>query len=137
MSGILPEEIGSRSMKTKVAIIGAGPAGLTASYLLSKEGIEVTVLEADPVYVGGISRTATYKGFHFDIGGHRFFSKSKAVEDLWTEILPNDMLVRSRSSRFFYGGRFYSYPLKAFEAPIKPGVVKSLLCVRSWIRPSQ
>ena len=88
-------------MKTKVAIIGAGPAGLTASYLLSKEGIEVTVLEADPVYVGGISRTATYKGFHFDIGGHRFFSKSKAVEDLWTEILPNDMLVRPRSSRIF------------------------------------
>jgi protoporphyrinogen oxidase len=94
-------------MKTKVAIIGAGPAGLTAGYLLSKEGIEVTVLEADPVYVGGISRTATYKGFHFDIGGHRFFSKSKAVEDLWTEILPNDMLVRPRSSRIFYGGNFF------------------------------
>jgi protoporphyrinogen oxidase len=91
-------------MKTKVAIIGAGPAGLTAGYLLSKEGIETTVLEADPVYVGGISRTTTYKGFHFDIGGHRFFSKSKAGEDLWTEILPNDMLVRPRSSRIFYGG---------------------------------
>ena len=44
----------------------------------------VTVLEADPDYVGGISRTASYKGFHFDIGGHRFFSKSKEVEDLWT-----------------------------------------------------
>ena len=58
----------------------------------------MTVLEADPVYVGGISRTATYKGFHFDIGGHRFFSKSKAVEDLWTEILPNDML---RAAAFF------------------------------------
>ena len=67
-------------MKTNVAIIGAGPAGLTAAYLLSKNNVPVTVLEADPVYVGGISRTATYKGFHFDIGGHRFFSKSKAVE---------------------------------------------------------
>ena len=75
-------------MKTDVAIIGAGPAGLTAAYLLSKNNVPVTVLEADPVYVGGISRTATYKGFHFDIGGHRFFSKSKAVEDFWTEILP-------------------------------------------------
>ena len=93
-------------MKTNVAIIGAGPAGLTAAYLLSKNAVDVTVLEADPVYVGGISRTATYKGFGFDIGGHRFFSKCKAVEDLWTEILPDDMLVRPRSSRIFYGGKF-------------------------------
>lgn len=121
-------------MKTKVAIIGAGPAGLTAGYLLSKEGIEATVLEADPIYVGGISRTATYKGFHFDIGGHRFFSKSKAVEDLWTEILPNDMLVRPRSSRIFYGGKFFSYPLKPFEALLKLGIFKSILCILSWLK---
>src|ERR1700716_350215 len=103
-------------MKTDVAIIGAGPAGLTAAYLLSKNDVDVTVLEADAVYVGGISRTATYKGFHFDIGGHRFFSKSKAVEDFWTEILPNDMLQRPRSSRIFYRDKFFSYPLKAVEA---------------------
>src|SRR5205809_820153 len=75
-------------MKTKVAIIGAGPAGLTAGYLLSKEAVDVVVLEADPVYVGGISRTVTYKGFHFDIGGHRFFSKSRGLEVFWTEVLP-------------------------------------------------
>jgi protoporphyrinogen oxidase len=81
-------------MKPKVVIIGAGPAGLTAGYLLSKNDVEVLVLEADPVYVGGISRTVTYKGFHFDIGGHRFFSKSREVEDLWSELLPEDMLVR-------------------------------------------
>jgi protoporphyrinogen oxidase len=121
-------------MKTSVAIIGAGPAGLTAAYLLSKNKIEVTVLEADPVYVGGISRTATYKGFHFDIGGHRFFSKSKAVEDLWTEILPNDMLLRPRSSRIFYGGKFFTYPLKPFEALMKLGVFQSILCVLSSIK---
>src|ERR1700758_4263079 len=121
-------------MKTKVAIIGAGPAGLTAGYLLSKEHVDAVVLEADPVYVGGISRTVTYNGFHFDIGGHRFFSKSKAVEDLWTEILPNDMLVRARSSRIFYGGKFYSYPLKTIEALLKLGVLKSTLCVLSWLR---
>src|ERR1043166_7200172 len=89
-------------VKTEVAIIGAGPAGLTAAYLLAQNKVPVTVLEADPIYVGGISRTVIYKGFHFDIGGHRFFSKSKSVEDLWTEILPNDMLVRPRSSRIFY-----------------------------------
>src|SRR5215472_14521522 len=121
-------------MKTKVAIIGAGPAGLTAGYLLSKEEVDVVVLEADPVYVGGISRTVTYKGFHFDIGGHRFFSKSKAVEDLWTEILPNDMLVRPRSSRIFYDGKFFSYPLKPIEALLKLGVFKSILCILSWLK---
>jgi protoporphyrinogen oxidase len=121
-------------MTTKVAIIGAGPAGLTAGYLLSKEDMDVVVLEADPVYVGGISRTVTYKGFHFDIGGHRFFSKSKAVEDLWTEILPNDMLMRPRSSRIFYGGRFFSYPLKPVEALLRLGVFRSILCVLSWLK---
>src|SRR6266404_1300545 len=121
-------------MKPKVVIIGAGPAGLTAGYLLSKNGVDVLVLEADPVYVGGISRTATYKGFHFDIGGHRFFSKSKAVEDLWTEILPSDMLVRPRCSRIFYDGKFFSYPLKPFEALIKLGVFQSTLCLLSWLK---
>jgi protoporphyrinogen oxidase len=121
-------------MKTKVAIIGAGPAGLTAGYLLSKEEVDVVILEADPVYVGGISRTVTYNGFHFDIGGHRFFSKSKAVEDLWTEILPNDMLVRPRSSRIFYDGKFFSYPLRPFEALVRLGLLKSTLCVLSWLK---
>jgi protoporphyrinogen oxidase len=121
-------------MKTTVTIIGAGPAGLTAAYLLSKNDVDVVVLEADPVYVGGIARTAAYKGFRFDIGGHRFFSKSKAVEDLWTEILPNDMLVRPRSSRIFYDGKFFAYPLKPFEALIKLGVVRSTLCVLSWFK---
>ena len=121
-------------MKTRVVIIGAGPAGLTAGYLLSKEEVDVVVLEADPVYVGGISRTVTYKGFHFDIGGHRFFSKSKAVEDLWTEILPNDMLVRPRSSRIFYNGKFFSYPLKPFEALLRLGLFRSTLCILSWMK---
>ncbi len=86
-------DIPNRSRNPRVAVIGGGPAGLTAAYMLSKHGIPVTVVESDPEYVGGISRTVHYKGFHFDIGGHRFFSKSKEVEDLWSEILPDDMLA--------------------------------------------
>src|SRR2546430_1626358 len=121
-------------MNTTVAIFGAGPAGLSAAYLLSKNEVRATVLEADPVYVGGISRTATYKGFHFDIGGHRFFSKSKEVNDLWNEILPQDMLDRPRSSRIFYGGKFFAYPLRPFEALVKLGLLKSALCVLSWLK---
>src|SRR5215467_11481508 len=117
-----------------VAIIGAGPAGLTAGYLLAKNQVPVTVLEADPTYVGGIARTAQYKGFRFDIGGHRFFSKSKEVEDFWSEILPDDMLDRPRSSRIFYNGKFFTYPLKAFEALMKLGVLESTLCVLSYLR---
>ena len=115
-----------------VAIIGAGPAGLTAAYLLSREGVGVTVLERDPKYVGGISRTVEYKGFRFDIGGHRFFSKSREVEDLWTELLGDDLLHRPRSSRIYYGGKFYSYPLKAGEALRNLGIFESARCVASY-----
>lgn len=118
----------------EVAIIGAGPAGLTAAYLLSKQGCAVQVLESDPEYVGGISRTVRYNGCHFDIGGHRFFSKSQRVEDFWTEILPQDLLDRPRSSRILYRGKFFSYPLKAFEALFKLGVLESILCVISYFK---
>ncbi|MEJ7827668.1 MAG: NAD(P)/FAD-dependent oxidoreductase, partial [Segetibacter sp.] len=118
----------------KVAIVGAGPAGLTAAYLLCKAKHKVVVFEKDPTYVGGISRTESYKGYHFDIGGHRFFSKSRQVEDFWTEILGNDMLERPRSSRIFYNKKFFSYPLKAMEALQKLGIIESGLCVASYLK---
>lgn len=123
-------------MNKKVVIIGAGPAGLTAAYSLLKKSkeAEVTVIEADPKYVGGISKTVEYKNFRFDIGGHRFFSKSKEVEDFWTEILPDDMLDRPRSSRIFYRGKFFSYPLKAAEALFKLGVFESTRCMLSYAK---
>ncbi len=119
---------------TDVAIIGAGPAGLTAAYLLSRNGHHVTVIEKDPHYVGGISRTVEHEGFRFDIGGHRFFSKSKEVVDLWNEILPHDFIQRPRMSRIYYEGRFYSYPLRAFEALRNLGLWRSTLCMASYLR---
>ncbi len=116
----------------ETVIIGAGPAGLTAGYTLAKHGRDVLVLEQDPVYVGGISRTANYKGFLFDIGGHRFFSKSKEIIDLWNEILPDDFLERPRLSRIYYRGKFYTYPLRAFEALKNLGLTESALCMASF-----
>ena len=109
----------------QTVIAGGGPAGLTAAYELSRNRHACVALEADPKLVGGISRTDQYKGYRFDIGGHRFFSKSKEVEDLWTEILPDDMLERPRSSRIYYNGKFFAYPLKAGEALWKLGVFEA------------
>lgn len=121
-------------MKKKIGVIGGGPAGLTAAYLLAKAGQDVTVFEADPQYVGGISRTEVYKGYHFDIGGHRFFSKSREVEDFWSEILEADMLVRPRSSRVYYAKKFFAYPLVAVEALKKLGIAESALCMFSYMQ---
>ncbi len=129
-------------MRNKIAIIiGAGPAGLTAAYeLLTKsEDIKPIILEAE-TFVGGISRTATYKGNRMDIGGHRFFSKDERVNELWTKMLPvqgapamddkllarekplqengpdpdetdDVMLVRDRVSRIIYKRKFFDYPI--------------------------
>jgi protoporphyrinogen oxidase len=120
----------------RVACIGAGPAGLTAAYLLAKRGFEVDVFEADPEYVGGISRTVDYKGFKFDVGGHRFFSKSKEVNALWDELLGPDMLTRPRRSRIYYDQRFFEYPLDAFDVVSKLGLRRSVLGAASfaWAR---
>ncbi len=120
------------SVDADVLVIGAGPAGLTTAYCLTKDNPSVLVIEKDETYVGGISRTVKHGNYMFDIGGHRFFSKSKEVVDLWNEILPDDFISRPRLSRIFYDGKYYSYPLKAFEALTNLGIFKSTLCVASY-----
>ncbi|MBY0281938.1 MAG: NAD(P)/FAD-dependent oxidoreductase [Alphaproteobacteria bacterium] len=121
-------------MDKKVIIIGGGPAGLTAGYLLSKKGILVEVLEADIEYLGGISKTFKYKDFLFDIGGHRFFSKSKEINDLWDELLPDDIIECPRFTRIYYKNKFYAYPIKPLDAFFKLGPIESLLCVLSYLK---
>ncbi|HEU5033525.1 MAG TPA: NAD(P)/FAD-dependent oxidoreductase [Mycobacteriales bacterium] len=119
-----------------VVVIGAGPAGLTAAYTLTKAGEPVTVVEADDV-VGGISRTVERDGWRFDIGGHRFFTKVPVVEDLWHEILPDaDFLVRPRMSRIYYDNKLFDYPLRAANALRNLGVLEAIRCVASylWVR---
>jgi hypothetical protein len=116
-----------------VVIVGAGPAGLTAAYELSKHGVTGTVVEADSV-VGGIARTVERDGYRFDIGGHRFFTKVKEIEALWDEMLQEPMLTRPRMSRIFYGGKFYDYPLKATNALRNMGVLTASACMLSYAK---
>jgi protoporphyrinogen oxidase len=117
----------------KVVIIGGGPAGLTAAYELCKTGTVAVVLEKDGI-VGGISRTVDYKGYHFDIGGHRFFTKVKAVDDMWREVLGDKFLKRSRLSRIYYRRKFFYYPLRLSNALTGLGLWNSILIGLSYLR---
>lgn len=114
-------------------IIGGGPAGLTAGYELLRHGVSSTILEASPQRVGGLSQTVVYKGFRFDIGGHRFFSKNPEVEKLWSEWLGDDMLSVPRLSRILYNGNFFDYPLKASNAFRNLGLIETARCCFSWL----
>jgi protoporphyrinogen oxidase len=120
--------------KPSVICIGAGPAGLTAAYRLAKAGAQVTVLERDPTLIGGISRTETYKGFRFDVGGHRFFSRSSEIEALWDEILGDQLLTRQRKSRIFYKGKLFDYPLRPMNALAGLGIFESSRCMVSYFK---
>ena len=116
-----------------VVVIGAGPAGLTAAYQLSKDGVAATILEADDI-VGGISRTAERDGWRFDIGGHRFFTKVAPVEAVWHEILSDDeFLKRPRLSRIYYQGKYYDYPIKPLNALRNLGFIEAVRCTLSYL----
>jgi protoporphyrinogen oxidase len=128
--------VGDASVGIQPVVIGAGPAGLTAAYQFTKYGVRSTVLEADDV-VGGISRTVERDGWRFDIGGHRFFTKVKPVDDLWFEILGKEnFLLRPRMSRIYYRGNLFDYPLRAFNALKGLGLLEAIRCFGSyfWVR---
>lgn len=119
--------------KYPILIIGAGPAGLSAAYSLCTKGHSVIIVEKDPIYVGGISRTVSYKGFRFDLGGHRFYTKSSTVQKFWELILGEDFLTCSRKSRILYNGRFFNYPLDIKNVLSNLGMIQSFLCLMSYI----
>jgi protoporphyrinogen oxidase len=117
-----------------VVIIGGGPAGLTAAHELCKAGLRPVVLERGRS-VGGLARTVTHKGFRFDIGGHRFYTKSETAEAIWREVLPaRDFLRRKRLSRIRYKGRFFHYPLRASSMLFSLGPVEGFLILLSYLR---
>ena len=115
-----------------VVVIGAGPAGLTAALELSKSSVPCTVLEAGTV-PGGLAKTDEYKGYRFDIGGHRFFTKVRLVEELWHELLPQDFLECTRLSRIYYRGRYFKYPLEPWDALRGLGLGNAVACLGSYL----
>jgi protoporphyrinogen oxidase len=114
-------------------IIGAGPAGLAAARESTLQGTAPTVLEkADRV--GGIARTEAYKGYRFDIGGHRFYTQVKEVQAVWQEMLGEDFPAVARMSRIYYRGRFFAYPLELFNTLSNLGPLESLLILLSYLK---
>ena len=106
-----------------VVVLGGGPAGLTAGYLMAKQGKPVVVLEATS-QLGGLARTEVRDGYRFDLGGHRFFTKVQEVDDLWHEIMKEEFLRRPRQSRIFWNKKFLDYPLQGMDVIRKLGPVE-------------
>ena len=123
-----------------VLVLGAGPAGVTAGYLLARAGVGAVVLEAED-QVGGLAKTVVRDGYRFDLGGHRFFTKSAEVERLWHELMREELLVRPRLSRIRWNGRYLAYPLRAGNVLRQLGPVEVARCAASYVaaalRPSR
>jgi len=118
---------------THTLVLGAGPAGLTAGYLLGKAGRPVTILEAED-QVGGLAKTVEIDGYRFDLGGHRFFTKVAEVDALWHEVLGEEFLLRPRMSRIYWNKRFLDYPLRGPDVIRKLGPVELARCLASYVR---
>jgi glycine/D-amino acid oxidase-like deaminating enzyme len=116
-----------------IVILGAGPAGLSAAYELARYGKRSIVLEQDSV-AGGLARTSEYKGYLFDIGGHRFFTKVRLVEKMWKDVLGDDLLERPRLSRIYYRSKFFHYPLDPVNVIAGLGFLEVIRCGISFLR---
>jgi protoporphyrinogen oxidase len=121
------------SAEKQVVVIGAGPAGLTAAYELAKLDLNPILVEKGDK-VGGLARTEDYKGYFFDMGGHRFFTKVEGVNRMWRQVLGDKFLRRPRLSRIYYNHKFFDYPLKPLNALAGLGLWQSILIALSYVR---
>lgn len=118
--------------KSDVIVFGAGPAGLAAATKLVEHNKRIIIFEKEAM-VGGISKTIEFKGNRFDLGGHRFFTKSKEVNTLWEKTLGPDFITRPRLSRIYYRNKFFDYPIKPMNALLGLGVFTSISVLLSYI----
>jgi protoporphyrinogen oxidase len=119
-------------MQKSFLIIGAGPAGLTAAHELLKYQKKPIVLEQCQ-HVGGISRTEIYKGYRFDIGGHRFYTKNQEINKLWHDMLGPAFGTVKRLSRIYYNQHYFHYPLKLGNTLKNLGFVESARILISYL----
>ena len=108
-----------------VVVIGAGPAGLTAGYELSKSEKQVLIIEKKD-QVGGLAETKVFGDYRYDIGPHRFFTKNKEVYDLFLEMLGEDAVAVNRKTRILFKGSYFDYPLTPLNALFGLGVIESI-----------
>ena len=120
-------------MKKKIAIIGAGPAGLTAAYHLVNDKFEVDVYETKN-FVGGMSASLELWGFKVDLGPHRFFSSDPRVNEFWLKIIEDEYQMINRKTRIYYNNKFFNYPLRPFNAFINLGLIESSKCLLSYLK---
>ncbi len=118
-------------------VMGAGPGGLCSAYVLSKANMPAVVLEKAP-FVGGLARTikrqTEHGEFKFDIGGHRWFTKNDELNDLFREVVAEELLWVNRISRIYFDGRYVDYPLKISNALKAIGPVTSAKAVADYGR---
>jgi protoporphyrinogen oxidase len=117
----------------EIAVIGAGPAGLTAAFELQKSGLQVTLFEASG-QVGGMAKSFNLWGQVVDIGPHRFFSSDPRVNSFWLKAVDEKYEMVSRLTRIFYKKKFFSYPIEARNALFRLGIFESMRCVLSLLK---
>lgn len=113
--------MGEMSNQEHVVIMGAGPAGLATGHELSANGVKVSVIDRND-FVGGLCNTNEYKGYKFDLGGHRWFSKNEDLNNWFRRLMGDEVVWVERISRIYYDGGYYTYPISILNVIKNAGI---------------